>query len=164
MQRERAREREAGSTLLTTLPFYGGEEGRLLQSLSQGQGRKGLWTESPKWHQILDLGTEIQGESFKGSPAFHPGRSKTSNTLASTTQDFLDQVNLIRAKNRITVITNLKKKDLLHLRKVKIIIRIITNCSRESEWVNMDLWQILLGEKQFCVTNFFPLQKWGSER
>ena len=46
---------------------------------------------------------------------------------------------MIRAKNRITVITNLKKKDLLHLRKVKIIIRIITNCSRESEWVSMDL-------------------------
>lgn len=96
----------------------------------------------------------IWGLKFKESPlkVHLPstlGVSKTSNTLASITQAFLDQVNLIRAKNRITVITKpkkKKKKDLLHLRKVKILIRIITNCSRESEWVNMDLWQILLGE------------------
>lgn len=80
-----------------------------------GAGKEGAMNTLPKWLQILDLGTEIQGESFKGSPAFHPGRSKTSNTLASITQAFLDQVNLIRAKNRITVITNLKKKKVCYI-------------------------------------------------
>lgn len=39
MQRET--EREAESTLLTTLPFYGGEEWSTTPE-SQGQGRKGL--------------------------------------------------------------------------------------------------------------------------
>lgn len=65
------------STPLTTLSLSGAEECPTTPESVLGAGRKGLQTGSPKWHQILGLGTEIQEESFKGSPAFHPGKSKT---------------------------------------------------------------------------------------
>lgn len=53
---------------------------RLLESLLGGGTLNGLRVIT-KWHQILGFGTEIQGESFKGSPAFHPGRDKHRPSL-----------------------------------------------------------------------------------
>lgn len=67
-----------------------------------------------------------------------PWQGKNCNTAANTAQAFLDYVTLVlEAKNRTTTVTNLKKEDLLPLRKLKKTI--ITSCSKESEWVNMDL-------------------------
>lgn len=49
-----------------------------------------------------------------------PWQGQNYNTAANTAQAFLDYVTLVlEAKNRTTTVTNLKKEDLLHLRKLK---------------------------------------------
>lgn len=48
MQRQKDREREAGSTLLTTLPFYGGEERSITPESLPGAGKEGAMNTLPK--------------------------------------------------------------------------------------------------------------------
>lgn len=90
MQREREREREKWPA--HHLASLWQRETADYSRVASGAGEEGAMNRLQvitKWHQIPGFGTEIQGESFKGSPVFHPGK-QNFNPSANTAQSFPD--------------------------------------------------------------------------